>query len=67
METTKTTKTTAELIADGSSPLPLDVIPTRMGINLSSVEGLAWSRRADGQLVNLTINFAPSDRYPNSV
>lgn len=41
-------------------PLPLDVIPNRMGINLCSVESVSWSRQDDGQLTNLTINFTPS-------
>lgn len=41
------------------SPLPLDVIPNRMGINLQSVDSVSWDKQDDGQLVNLTINFIP--------
>ena len=40
-------------------PLPLSVIPNHMGINLCSVESVEWTKQDDGQLVSLTINFAP--------
>jgi len=43
-------------------PLPLDVIPNYMGINLCAVEGMTWSRWPDGQLVQLTIHFAPDPK-----
>jgi hypothetical protein len=42
-------------------PLPLHVIPNYMGINLCSVDSIEWDRREDGQLVNLTIHFIPSN------
>jgi hypothetical protein len=42
------------------SPLPLEVIPNNMGINLCSVESITFTRQNDGQLVSLTINFIPS-------
>lgn len=41
------------------SPLPLDVIPNNMGINLCSVDALSWQKQDDGQLVSLTIYFKP--------
>lgn len=43
------------------SPLPLDVIPNRMGINLCSVESICWQEQDDGQLTSLTIHFKPSN------
>jgi len=42
------------------SPLPLEIIPNNMGINLCSVDALSWQRQTDGQLVNLTIHFIPA-------
>lgn len=53
------TKTIQELIENNSSPLPLEVIPNYMGINLVSVESISWEKQEDGQLKNLTINFTP--------
>ena len=53
--------TVGELLASESPPpIPLDVIPNYMGINLCSVEGLSWTKQADGQLVSLTIHFTPA-------
>lgn len=52
-------KTTKELIESGDSPLPLEVISDKMGINLSAVEGISWTRMFDGQLVNVTIHLLP--------
>lgn len=43
-----------------NSPLPIEVIPNHMGINLCSVEGMTWTRQPDGQLVSLTIHFKPA-------
>lgn len=40
-------------------PFPLEVIPNKMGINLCSVDSVAWQEMEDGQLVNLTISFLP--------
>lgn len=56
-------KASAADIVDGKveSPLPLDVIPNQMGINLCSVDSLEWTRQEDGQLVDLKINFIPAD------
>ena len=42
-------------------PLPLDVIPNYMGINLVSVDSISWQKQKDGQLINLTINFIPNN------
>jgi len=50
-------------IIDGKveCPLPLQVIPNNMGINLCSVEAISWQRQNDGQLANLTIHFNPEE------
>lgn len=62
-ETMKTTtKTVTELIETKESPLPLEVIPNNMGINLCSVDALTWTRQEDGQLVSLTIHFVPAPK-----
>ena len=42
------------------SPLPLEVIPNKMGINLCSVDSLEWTKQEDGQIIDLKINFIPS-------
>ena len=54
------TKTVEELIESKECPLPLEAIPNSMGINLSEVQSVTWTKQKDGQLVNLTINFNPS-------
>lgn len=45
---------------DGPKP-PLDIsyFPNYMGINLCSVEGMAWTELEDGQLVQMTVYFKP--------
>lgn len=56
------TMTVQEIIDNPEkSPLPLEVIPNQMGINLVSVEYISWKKQDDGQLINLTINFMPSN------
>jgi len=40
-------------------PIPLEVIPNNMGINLCSVEAISWQKQDDGQLANLSIHFNP--------
>ncbi len=45
-----------------TSPLPIEVIPNNMGINLCSVASLTWTKQPDGQLVSLTINFIPEPK-----
>ena len=42
-------------------PLPLEVIPNYMGINLCSVDSIKWGRQEDGQLTYLTIYFTPNN------
>lgn len=57
---TAVTKTVEELLKEGGSPLPLEVIPNHMGINLCSVKSLSWNKQDDGQLTDLTIHFIPA-------
>jgi len=57
----KFVKSVDELISSGESPLPLNVIPNQMGINLCSVESVSWERREDDQLVSVSVQFIPSD------
>lgn len=58
---TQESKTIQEIADSSDCPLPLEVIPNYMGINLSSVKNISWTRREDGQLVNLTIDFIPAN------
>ena len=59
----KTTfKTISELIEKPQdSPLPIEVMPNNMGINLCSVDAISWQKQDDGQLTNLTIHFIPAE------
>ena len=51
----------SELVETGEKcPLPLEVIPNNMGINLCSVDAISWQKQDDGQLTNLTIYFIPN-------
>ena len=63
----KTTfKKVDELIKNNEKcPLPLEVIPNQMGINLCSVEAISWQEQSDGQLINLTIHFLPDEENHN--
>jgi hypothetical protein len=58
---TKTTiRKVADLVKSGEEPpLPLSAIPNHMGINLCSVDSIAWTQQEDGQLISLTILFTP--------
>jgi len=49
-------------VVDGKadSPLPLEVIPNYMGINLCSVDSIEWIEHEDTQIEKLTINFIPN-------
>lgn len=60
---TKTITVSIKDIIDNNekSPLPIEVIPNYMGINLCSVDSITYTKQHDGQLVNLTINFIPSN------
>lgn len=41
-------------------PIPLKIFPEYMGINLSGVDAIEWSKQADGQLTEIRILFSPS-------
>ena len=45
---------------DEYCPIPLEVIPNNMGINIGSVEAVSWQKQEDGQLVNVSIYFSPA-------
>ena len=54
-------KKVEELINNNEKcPLPLEIIPNNMGINLVSVDAISWQKQDDGQLTNLTIHFIPN-------
>ena len=54
------TMSVAEIANDPDvCPLPLELIPNHMGINLCNVKEVTWSEQDDGQLVTLTIRFNP--------
>ena len=55
----KFNKKITDIIEGASCPLPLEVIPNYMGINLVSVESISWSEFDDGQISELTIHFIP--------
>lgn len=57
-----TTATVEDILANRvRTPLPLEVIPNHMGINLVSVAAIEWQRQLpDGQLRHVTIYFTPS-------
>lgn len=42
-------------------PLPINIIPNMMGINLCSVKSIVWNIQDDDQLVDLVINFIPDN------
>lgn len=52
--------TVDEILEDKSKcPLPLEVIPNNMGINLVSVHSISW-KQEENQLKELTIHFIPN-------
>jgi hypothetical protein len=60
METTY--RTISDIIEnDEYCPVPLEIIPNNMGINLNSVEAVSWQKQEDGQLVNVSIYFNPAN------
>ena len=65
----KTTfKKISDLIGSGEKcPLPLEVIPNYMGINLCSVDAISYQKMDDGQLVNLTIHFLPAEEKVHEI
>jgi hypothetical protein len=64
---TVTTKKIEQLLKDNDSPLPLEVIPNHMGINLCAVDSITWTKQDDGQLVNLFINFIPENMVQHNI
>ena len=53
-------KTISDIIDNKEKcPLPLEVIPNNMGINLCSVNSISWKEFDDSQLYELTIHFIP--------
>lgn len=40
-------------------PFPIEDVPNKMGINLSSVGSIRWTKQDDGQLVSVIIEFMP--------
>jgi len=55
----KFNKKVTDIIDGEKCPLPLEVIPNHMGINLVSVDSISWSEFDDGQIYELTILFIP--------
>ena len=55
----KTKKVNVKEVVDNNAycPIPLDVFPNQMGINLVSVDSVEWVEQEDGQLDKVTINF----------
>lgn len=60
MKTTTEDYSVADLINNEKSPIPLEVFPNQMGINLCSVDRISWERQDDGQLVTINIKFSPA-------
>ncbi len=61
----RTTKLVQDIINNEEyCPIPLEVIPNNMGINLCAVNSISWEKQDDGQLINLSIEFSPDDE-PN--
>ena len=46
---------------DAYCPIPVDVFPNHMGINLVSVDSVEYTKQEDGQLVSMTVNFIPNN------
>ena len=61
-----TVATVEDCIAEpGRCPLPIEVIPNQMGINLCAVDTLTWTRTKGGQLCSLAIKFVPAEEDSN--
>ena len=43
-------------------PIPVEVFPNNMGINLCSVDAISWQKQEDGQLTNLMVHFIPNNK-----
>lgn len=59
-------RTVEDILAGAKAPIPLEVIPNQMGINLCAVHSIAWQEQDDGQIVSLTIYFIPEQPKPES-
>ncbi len=53
-------RTIEQLIEDDDSPLPIEAIPNKMGINLCSVRAVEWTETPCGQVIDFTIHFIPA-------
>ena len=62
METRKSKVTINDAVHnDCYCPIPLEVFPNYMGINLVSVDSVEWVEQEDTQIVTLTVNFIPNN------
>lgn len=59
----ETKKVTIEDVVNNNAycPIPVDVFPNYMGINLVSVDSVEYTKQDDGQLVSMTVNFIPNN------
>jgi hypothetical protein len=59
----ETKKVTIEDVVKNNAycPIPVDVFPNLMGINLVSVDSVEYTKQTDGQLVSMTVNFIPNN------
>lgn len=59
----ETKKVTIEDVVNNNAycPIPVDVFPNYMGINLVSVDSVEYTKQEDGQLVFMTVNFIPKN------
>ena len=59
----ETKKVTIEDVVNNNAycPIPVDVFPNLMGINLVSVDSVEYTKQEDGQLVSMTVNFIPNN------
>ena len=55
-----------DIIKGARCPLPLEVIPNHMGINLVSVHSISWNEFDDGQIDELTTHFIPEIKEPST-
>lgn len=62
MPTKNYKETISDIITGKDCPLPIEIIPNNMGINLCSVDSIEWRKQDDGQLVDLKINFIPYNK-----
>ena len=59
----ETKKVTIEEVVKNNAycPIPVDVFPNLMGINLVSVDSVEYTKQTDGQLVSMTVYFIPNN------